>query len=252
MSCFIKGLSMNELISRDNIRGFMAELIATFTFVFMGVGAVGAAVGAGLSQVPLDTAGLVIIALGHGLGIFLGIVVIGRITGAHLNPAVTIAAILTGNIGITRGLTFIVGQLGGAAFAALLIDKFVWGIDSLGVHSLSVQSSDGLVIEVILTFFLVFTIFATAIDKRGNAAWAPLAIGLVVFVDHLIAVPLTGASMNPARTFGPALIHGQWADQWVYWVGPIVGGIGAAVTYVLIFGDKNDRDKLGDLRLGSN
>jgi aquaporin TIP len=155
---------MNELLSGNNFRGLAAELLATFTFVFMGIGAIGAAVGAGLNQTPLDTGGLVVIALGHGLGIFLGIVVIGRITGAHLNPAVTIAAIISGNIGITRGLTFIVGQLGGAALAAFLIDQFVWGIDNLGVHGLSVESGDGLVIEVILTFFLVFTIFATAID----------------------------------------------------------------------------------------
>lgn len=243
---------MNELLSGNNLRGFMAELIATFTFVFMGVGAVGAAVGAGLSLAdPFDTAGLVVIALGHGLGIFLGIVVIGRITGAHLNPAVTIAAIVSGNIGIIRGLTFITGQLVGAVLASLLIDQFVWGISNLGVHGLNVQSSDGLVIEVILTFFLVFTIFATAIDKRGNAAWAPLAIGLVIFVDHLIAVPLTGASMNPARSFGPALIHGQWADHWVYWAGPIVGAIAAAVIYVLLFGEKSDQSKLGNIRLSS-
>jgi MIP family channel proteins len=244
---------MNELLSGNNLRGFMAELIATFTFVFMGVGAVGAAVGAGLSLAdPFDTAGLVVIALGHGLGIFLGIVVIGRITGAHLNPAVTIAAFISGNIGAIRGLTFIVAQLVGAAIAALLIDQFVWGLDNLGVHGLNVQSSDGLVIEVILTFFLVFTIFATAIDKRGNAAWAPLAIGLVVFVDHLIAVPLTGASMNPARSFGPALVHGYWVDHWVYWAGPIVGGIAAAVIYTLLFGDKSDQAKLGNLSLNSD
>jgi MIP family channel proteins len=244
---------MNELFSGNNLRGLMAELIATFTFVFMGIGAVGAAVGAGLSLInPFDTAGLVVIALGHGLGIFLGIVVIGRITGAHLNPAVTIAAIVSGNIEIIRGFSFIVGQLGGAILASFLLDKIVWGIDNLGVHGLNVQSSDGLVIEVILTFILVFTIFATAIDKRGNAAWAPMAIGLVVFVDHLIAVPLTGASMNPARSLGPALIHGQWADHWVYWAGPIVGAIVAAVTYVLIFGTKDDQAKLGAINLSSD
>ncbi len=244
---------MNELLSGNNLRGFMAELIATFTFVFMGVGAVGAAVGAGLSLIdPFDTAGLVVIALGHGLGIFIGIVVIGRITGAHLNPAVTIAALVSGNIGLIRSVTFIVAQLAGAVIAALLIDQFVYGIDNLGVHGLNVETGDGLVIEVILTFFLVFAIFASAIDKRGNAAWAPLAIGLVVFVDHLIAVPLTGASMNPARTFGPALVHGDWDDQWVYWVGPIVGGLVAAVAYVVLFGEKSDQDKLGNIRLGSD
>jgi MIP family channel proteins len=243
---------MNELISGNNLRGLLAEFFATFTFVFMGIGAVGAAVGAGLSLVtPLDTAGLIIIAFGHGVGIFVGIVVIGRITGAHLNPAVTIAAIVSGNIGITRGLTFIVGQLAGATFAAYLIDRFVYGINNLGVQGLSVSSADGLVIEVILSFFLVFTIFATVIDKRGNAAWAPLAIALVIFVDHLIAVPLTGASMNPARSFGPALVHGYWADQWIYWAGPIIGAIAAAVSYVVIFGDKSDQDKLGSIRFGT-
>ena len=244
---------MNELLSGNNLRGLLAELIATFTFVFMGVGVVGAAVGAGLSLLePLDTAGLIIIAAGHGFGILIGIVGISRITGAHLNPAVTIAAIVSGNVGIVRGLSYIVGQLGGATLAAFLIDEFVWGLDNLGVHGLSVQTGDGLVLEVILTFFLVFTIFATAIDKRGNTALAPLAIGLVIFADHLIAVPLTGASMNPARSFGPALIHGQWADHWVYWAGPIIGGISATVTYVLIFGEKSDKDKLGTLSINSN
>ena len=244
---------MSELISGNNLRGLFAEFLATFTFVLMGIGAVGAAVGAGLSMTGvLDTAGLIIIALGHGVGIFVGIVVIGRITGAHLNPAVTIAAIVSGNIGINRGFTYIVGQLAGATFAAYLIDRFVYGIDNLGAHGLSVSSADGLVIEVILSFFLVFTIFATLIDKRGNAAWAPLAIALVVFVDHLIAVPLTGASMNPARSFGPALVHGYWIEHWIYWAGPIIGAIGATVTYVMIFGDKSDKAKLGSIRFDTD
>jgi glycerol uptake facilitator-like aquaporin len=116
---------------------------------------------------------------------------------------------------------------------------------------LSTTPGDGLVIEVILSFFLVFTIFATMIDKRGNAAWAPLAIGVVIFVDHLIAVPLTGASMNPARSLGPALIHGQWADHWVYWAGPIIGAVTAALTYVMIFGTKDDQVKFGAISLKS-
>ena len=105
----------SELFSANNLQRLAAELIATFTFVFLGVGAICAA----QSLVnPVDGAGLVIIALGHGLGIFLGIVVIGRITGAHLNPAVTITTIISGNIGLVRGLTYIVGQLAGAALAA--------------------------------------------------------------------------------------------------------------------------------------
>jgi len=116
---------------------------------------------------------------------------------------------------------------------------------------LNVSPGDGLVIEVILTFFLVFTIFATMIDKRGNVALGPAAIGVVIFVDHLIAVPLTGASMNPARSFGPALIHGQWLDHWIYWAGPILGAVTAALAYVMIFGDKDDHARLGSIRMSS-
>ncbi|MDG0867608.1 aquaporin [Candidatus Lucifugimonas marina] len=243
---------MSELLSGNNLRGLMAELIATFTFVFMGIGAIGAAIGAGLSLAePFDTAGLIVISLGHGVGIFVGIIVFGRVTGAHINPAVTIAAIISGNIGIIRGVSYIVGQLIGATIAAILIEQFAWPIANLGVHGPSIAVGDALVIEVIVSFFLVFTIFATAIDKRGNAMWAPLAIALVVFVDHLIAVPLTGASMNPARSFGPALAGGYWTDHWIYWAGPIVGGIAAAIAYVMIFGEKADRDKFGTLSLGS-
>ena len=243
---------MKELISSTNLRCTAAELIATFMFVFMGVGAVGAATNAGLSlMTPFDTAGLIVIALGHGLGIFLGIIVFGRITGAHMNPDVTIAAVISGNLSLARGVSYVLGQLIGAIIAIVLIDAVVWNVDSLGAHGLTVSANKALAIEVILTFFLVFTIFASVIDKRGNAAWAPIAIGLVVFVDHLIAVPLTGASMNPARTLGPALVHGDWADHWVYWAGPIIGGIVAAVTYVLLFGEKSDRDKLGAINLTS-
>ena len=243
---------MNELLSGDNLRGFAAELIATFTFIFMGVGAIGTVVGAGFTLVdPTDNAGLVIIAFGHGLGIFLGVVVIGRITGAHMNPAVTIAAIISSDTGLLRGLSFIAAQLIGSAFAIYLLGEFVWSVPNLGVQTLSTTPGDGLVLEVILTFFLVFTIFATMFDKRGNAAWAPLAIGVVIFIDHLIALPLTGASMNPARSFGPALIHGQWAEHWVYWAGPIIGAVAAALTYVMIFGTKDDQAKLGNIRMKS-
>jgi len=179
------------------------------------------------------------------------VVVIGRITGAHLNPAVTVAAIISGNTGIIRGFSFILRQLTGSTFAIYILNEFVWIIPELGVQSLNVSPGDGLVIEVILTFFLVFTIFATMIDKRGNVALGPAAIGVVIFVDHLITVPLTGASMNPARSFGPALIHGQWLDHWIYWAGPILGAVTAALAYVMIFGDKDDHARLGSIRMSS-
>ena len=89
--------------------------------------------------------------------------------------------------------------------------------------------------EITLTFALVFVVFATAIDPRGKAAIAPVAIGLMVLVGHLFAVPLTGASMNPARSFGPALVGNDWADHWIYWVGPVSGALLAAITYQYVY-----------------
>ena len=102
-----------------------------------------------------------------------------------------------------------------------------WGPD--------VSISMGLVMEIVVTFVLVFVIFATAVDPGGIAPLAPLAIGLAVLVDHLVAIPITGASMNPARSFGPALVSGEWADHWIYWLGPLIGGGIAAVLYQVVF-----------------
>ena len=108
---------------------------------------------------------------------------------------------------------------------------------NMGAHALGpdVSVSMGLLMEIILTFALVFVIFATAVDPGGMGNLAPLAIGLTVLVDHLIAVPITGASMNPARSFGPALVAGQWSQHWIYWVGPLIGGAGAGLLYQFAF-----------------
>ena len=93
----------------------------------------------------------------------------------------------------------------------------------------------GLLMEIVVTFALVFVIFATAVDPGGMGNLAPLAIGLAVLVDHILAVPITGASMNPARSFGPALVAGEWGDQWIYWVGPLIGGAVAGLVYQFAF-----------------
>lgn len=219
---------------RKALRPAAAELIATFTFVFVGVGAIGASTRLGA---PLGDAPIILIGLAHGLGIMIGVATVGRISGGFLNPAVTIAAWFTGNLGTPRMVVYLVAQLAGAALAALALDR-VFGIDGLGVHKVTIGTGAGFGLEAVLTFFLVFAVFGTAIDTRGNAILAPIVIGTVIAVDHFVAIPLTGASMNPARSFGPALIHGDWADHWVYWAGPIAGGIVAAVAYVRIFGDE--------------
>ncbi len=223
----------------ENTKRIIAELIATFTFVFLGVGAVGAASAA---NVQFGSA-LIWIAIGHGIGITLGIIVFGRISGAHINPAVTFAALIAGRIYWVDAIRYMAAQLFGAIVAILLLRVGFGQVENLGVHAISgnINVGQGLVIEIILTFILVFTVFAAAMDKRALALFAPFAVGLVVLAEHLVAVPLTGASMNPARSFGPALLSNAWADHWVYWVGPLIGAALAAVAYTIIFGDENDR-----------
>ena len=196
-------------------------------------------VSGGLPNGDLDPARLVAIALAHGVAIAFLVYATANISGGHLNPAVTFAAFLTKKISAARGLMFVVAQLGGAVVGALLLLATIPGaVDTnLGAHALGpdVSVGMGLLMEIVITFALVFVIFATAVDPRGMGNLAPLAIGLTVLVDHLLAVPITGASMNPARSFGPALVSGEWAGHWLYWAGPLLGGALAGLVYQMAF-----------------
>ena len=171
----------------------------------------------------------------------------GHISGGHINPAVTIAAFVTRKISLLKGSLYVIAQVSGAICGAFLLkavipDNLEGG---LGAHALGNvdEAAIGFLVEVILTFFLVFVIFATAMDKRGPGNVAPFAIGMTVILDHFIGVPLTGASMNPARTLGPAWAAGQWADHWLYWAGPIAGGIIAALVYETIFAKREAEEE---------
>jgi len=223
-------------ITVEDARSAAAEFIATLLFVFLGAGTV--VVTASLGTGELTVTRLIAIAFAHGLAIALLVSATGAISGGHINPVVTVAALVTGKIGVPRALVYIFAQLGGAIVGALLIMAVVPNDGgNLGAHSLAsdVTVGAGLLTEIILTFALVFVVFATAIDPRGKAAIAPMAIGLMVLVGHLFAVPLTGASMNPARSFGPALVGNDWADHWIYWVGPVSGALLAAITYQYVY-----------------
>ena len=222
-------------------RAVLAELIATLLFVFVGAGSVVVVTGViGVSPRD-DAAALTAIALAHGLAIALLVAGTAKISGGHINPAVTFGAVITGRMKLTTGVLYVGAQLAGAVIGALLLEAAVVGEveGSLGAHSLNLGALDGegggVLVEAVLTFVLVFTVFATAIDRRGMGNLAPIAIGLAVLVDHLVGVPLTGASMNPARSFGPALVADVWDNHWVYWVGPLAGGGIAALAYYLTF-----------------
>lgn len=203
---------------------YLAEAIATFALIFIGAGSV------------LAGADLVGIALAHGLVLAAMIYATGHISGAHINPAVTISMWATKRMPSTEAVKYIISQLVGASVAAFMLAG-IYGNVAPSVNNLGagVSLGTGLLVEIVLTFLLVFTIFATAVDKRSSSGHAALAIGFVLVFEHIMALSLTGASMNPARTFGPALASGMWANHLVYWVAPIVGALIAAFLYQKAF-----------------
>ena len=230
-------------------RPAIAELVATFLFVFIGAGTVVATASLAGEAGGLTSARLLTIALAHGLTIALLIAAIGHLSGAHINPAVTFGAMVTKKISMMQGAQYMVFQLVGGILGALALALVLPmagignGAGTLGDHGYgAVGAFPGLIIEIILTFVLVTVVFGAAMDKKGAGTIAPLAIGLAVLVDHLSGVPLTGASMNPARSLGPALIANSWSAAWhlVYIVGPLVGGALAALFYTKVLQQNGD------------
>lgn len=238
-------LGAKELSSPATIKAAIAEFIATAFFVFVGVGSIASFfAGSGL----ITVAG---IAIAHGLAITILVASIGPISGGYINPAVTFAAVITNRITVTRGVMYVVAQLLGAIAGALLLKLFLTSelldtIPGAGGHSINEDALAGtlagLGIEALLTGLLVWTVFGTAVYPKGNAVIAPLAIGFAILVIHLVAIPLTGAGVNPARTFGPALVGlggaeetGVWDDHWIYWVGPLLGGAVAGLLYYFLY-----------------
>ncbi len=213
-------------------RQCVVEFIGTFSLTFIGAGAI-IATGGG---------NLVAIAFAHGLALSMAVYASGHISGGHINPAVTIGMLVTGKIKPPAAAAYIVVQLLGATLAAFILSSCLpeaavkavklgatLAQDKAGVNVLS--SVNVIIVEAILTFLLVTTIFAVAVDSRGPKNIYGFAIGLTVCFDILCAGAFTGASMNPARSFGPALIGGHWDIHHCYWIGPIVGGALAALVY---------------------
>jgi aquaporin Z len=209
-----------------NVRALVAEFMGTFALIFLGAGA--GALGIG---------GLVGVALAHGLTLLVFTYSYGHLSGAHINPAVTIGLWVGKQIDLANAVGYIIVQLLGGIAAALILDFLIGGsAPGLGATVLAdgISPMQGLILEIILTFFLVNTIFNAAVSgKAGNAA--PVAIGLTLTACILMGGPLTGASLNPARTIGPAVATGNFADLWVYLVGPVAGALLAALLYNNLF-----------------
>jgi aquaporin NIP len=214
-------------------RRALAEAIATFALVFAGAGAVV------VETVYDGVLGEVGVALVFGLVIMAMVYATGHLSGAHINPAVTVAFTLTRHFPPRDAVAYVVAQLVGAAVAALLL-LTLWPDQpgELGATVPSVVTWRALVYEVVLTAFLMFVIMAVATDVRAVGAAAAIAIGGTVGLDALFGGPVTGASMNPARSFGPALAAWEWQHFWVYAIGPVVGAALGGVAYQLVRGDR--------------
>jgi aquaporin NIP len=209
-----------------------AEGLAAFALVFAGCGAA-------VTNAQYDgTLGTIGVALTFGLVIMVMVYATGHLSGAHINPAVTVAFTLTRHFPARDAVAYVGAQLAGAAAGALLL-LAMWTDRpaNLGATTPTVASGSALVYEIVLTAFLMFVIMAVATDTRAVGAAAAIAIGATVGLDALFGGPVTGASMNPARSFGPALAAGEWSRFWIYVAGPLIGAAAGAFAYQAVRGD---------------
>jgi len=231
-----------------NVRAWFAESLSTFALVFFGPLSV--VVSVAIFGDGLTLEGILLISFAHGSVIGLMVYAFGHISGAHINPAVTIPMMLTKKIGLADGVGYIAFQLVGAVLAALTLSMLLPDLGAavnLGTQGgpsdyLDNDPLRGFAAEALFTFFLVTVIFMTAVHKKAPVGMYGLAIGGMVFLLHLVGVPLTGASMNPARTFGPALVSGSWEFHWIYWAGPIIGGIIAGIIMNWLYVKKAEQE----------
>ncbi len=241
-------LSDQKQTNHLQMKKYIAELIGTFSLVLFGCGA---AVIAGVSGVGPSGIGLLGISIAFGFAVVAMAYAIGGISGCHINPAVTIGVLVVGKISFKDALGYIVAQIVGAILGAgvlylILSGKpdFVmgewalgsngWGVGYLGEYSVI----SAFIIEAVMTFLFLFVILSTT-SKFGNGTMAGLAIGVTLMLIHLVAIPVTGTSVNPARSIGPALFAGGIAlsQLWLFILAPIVGAIAAGLTWKVGFED---------------
>jgi len=217
----------SELLRRGG-----AEALGAFALVFAGCGAI-------VTDAHTHGAlGVVGVSLVFGLVILAAIAALGHVSGAHFNPSVTLSFVLTRHLPRRDALVYLAGQLIGAISAALLL----WAIwpsqpADLGATVPSIAAGRALILEGVMSALLMMVILSVATDTRAVGAPAALAIGATIALDALFGGPLTGASMNPARSFAPALVTGQWRDFWVYLAGPLIGAPLGALAYQLVRGE---------------
>ena len=207
---------------------YAGEAIGTFVLVFIGPGAAAVNVWAPGSVTPTG------VALAFGFAILAGVYALGHVSGAHFNPAVTTGLALSGRFPRREMLPYVISQLAGATAAALVLRLLLGSAITATTTTPNVGRLAGVATEIVLTFILMLVVLAVATDARVERPAAGLAVGLTVAMDALMGGPLTGASMNPARSFGPALAANVWTAHWLYWLGPLIGAALAVPTYAYL------------------
>ncbi|HLX33186.1 MAG TPA: MIP family channel protein [Gaiellaceae bacterium] len=216
-------------MSIENLRALVAEAIGTFALVFAGCGAI-------MVDARTHALGHVGVAVTFGLVIMFGVYAVGHISGAHFNPSVTFAFALSRHFPWTRAVGYWGAQLVGAVVAAAVLRGSLGSIADVGATLPSGSQGQSFVWELILTFFLMFVIMAVATDTRAVGEAAAIAVGGTVGLDAMFGGPVSGASMNPARSIGPALVSGDLHALWLYIAAPIVGATLAAASYQFVRG----------------
>lgn len=207
------------------MKKYTAEFIGTFALVFCGTGAVI------INEVTSGAVSHVGIAVSFGLIVMSMIYAIGDISGAHINPAVTIAFAVNGNFKWRETIPYIISQVAGAIAASCILKYLFPSSVSLGATLPLGDAMQSFVLEIILTFFLMFVILQVATGSKEQGMFAGLAIGAMVLLEAMFAGPVSGASMNPARSFAPALVSGHWEHLWIYVTAPFIGAGMAVITY---------------------
>jgi MIP family channel proteins len=210
---------------RRHLPRYAGELVGTFVLV---VTATGVVVGNAAADGAITHVG---VAIATGLVVTAMIYALGHLTGAHFNPAVSLAFAVGRHFPVRDLIPYWLAQLAGAVLASLLV-RFLWGdVAHLGANLPALSDGRALVLEGFLTFVLMFVITAVATDVRAVGQSAALAIGFTVLLAVMFAGPASGASMNPARSFGPAVVSGTWEHQWIYCAGPLVGAVIGVLVY---------------------
>ena len=215
---------------QDRTRAYIAEGVGTFALVFIGAGSIC------MNEYTGHGLGLLGVAMAQGLILSVAVTATAAISGGHLNPAITFGFFILGKMDRNLALRYAGAQLLGATLAGFslrwVFAEHVWRPARLGTPDLApdVTTIPGIFLEAILTFLLAFAFWGTLVDSRAPRIGG-FGIGLTLCTGILAGGPLTGAALNPARAFGPALASGQWGSHLVYWLGPLLGGAAAAFLY---------------------